>query len=449
MSLFSLYFYALFAFVLFGLLLLSKFAPSKLHLQRWFLLLASLAFIAFASWKSAVVILLVSAVTWFCGSRKSRHFQYAGIVILVFVLCFYKYADARTLSVIVPIGVSFFTFNAISYLADVAKGEAVRADFVHVALYLSFFPRLASGPLQKASDFFSQIDENRVITKEKLSAGMQIYFWGLFKKLVLADRLSVFVNEVYATPAAFSGLSMLLALVSYSLQIYFDFSGYSDMAIGVGKCLGFELPVNFSMPYLSQNVTEFWRRWHISLSTWIRNYIYIPLGGNRKGKVRQGTNLLVAMTLCGLWHGASWNFVLWGFLHGVALLAHKRFSSWRKKRGRDGSSMGKVISVLLTFAFVSLLWVLFRAENLQEAIAIYQRLFMLSAGLHQPYLWSFIAIAVFVITSVIVIIRNEGKAFYPILDLSRFTHLTAFFVFLGLLFGLCYTGGSPFIYGAF
>lgn len=448
MSLFSLYFYILFIIVLICTVLISKLFPNKKTLHNLLLLFASFVFIAYSSWIALVVILAVSFITWFCGKQKNKVWQYIGITLLIFVLILYKYADANHMNIIIPLGVSFFTFSAISYLADILKNEYKSSDFLHVALYLSFFPKLTSGPLQKASAFFEQIDNqdrNKNISYQNLSEGLQIYFLGLFKKLVLADRLSVFINEVYATPVAFSGLSILLAIISYSLQIYFDFSGYSDMAIGTGKMLGFDLPKNFNMPYLAQNVTEFWRRWHISLSTWIRNYIYIPLGGNRKGKFRQSLNLLIAMTLCGLWHGATLNFILWGFLHGVALWVHKQFSRICK----INNELCKVISIFFTFIFVSLLWVLFRADNISAALLIYHRLFLLSDGLNQPYFWSFINIAIFVVSIVIVIIFNKGEGFYPILNLRKIPHLTLFFVFLGLLLCLCYTGGSPFIYGAF
>lgn len=448
MSPFSLYFYILFIIVLICTVLISKLFPNKKTLHNLLLLFASFVFIAYSSWIALVVILAVSFITWFCGKQKNKVWQYIGITLLIFVLILYKYADANHMNIIIPLGVSFFTFSAISYLADILKNEYKSSDFLHVALYLSFFPKLTSGPLQKASAFFEQIDNqdrNKNISYQNLSEGLQIYFFGLFKKLVLADRLSVFINEVYATPVAFSGLSILLAIISYSLQIYFDFSGYSDMAIGTGKMLGFDLPKNFNMPYLAQNVTEFWRRWHISLSTWIRNYIYIPLGGNRKGKIRQNINLLIAMTLCGLWHGATLNFILWGFLHGVALLVHKQFSRICK----INNELCKVISIFFTFIFVSLLWVLFRADNISAALLIYRRLFLLSDGLNQPYFWSFINIAIFVVSIVIVIICNKGEGFYPILNLRKIPHLTLFFVFLGLLLCLCYTGGSPFIYGAF
>lgn len=451
MSLFSLYFYALFI-VLLGLsALFIKLLPNNKVLQNTILIVASLIFIAFASWKCVIAILIVSFITWLCGIGKLKGWQYIGITVLIAILVFYKFADAKNLNIIIPLGVSFFTFNAISYLADVANGETKSENFFKILLYLSFFPRLTSGPLQKSSDFFVQIENERKITKENLSAGIQIYFLGLFKKLVFADRLSVFVNEVYATPNAFSGVSIWLAIISYSLLIYFDFSGYSDMAIGTGKMLGFDLPKNFNMPYLSQNVTEFWRRWHISLSTWIRNYIYIPLGGNRKGKIRQNLNLLIAMTLCGLWHGATINFILWGFLHGVALLVHKQFLRIKKSENNTtcNNPVLKFISILCTFIFISLTWVLFRAENISEALLIYKRMFTFAVGLNQPYFWSFIVMAVTLITSIVLVIRNNANAFYPCLNLSKYKHLTLFFVFIGLLFGLCCTNGSPFIYGAF
>ena len=451
MSLFSLYFYALFIVVIGLSVLLLKLLPNNRVVQGFILIVASLIFIAFASWKCVIVILIASLITWLCGISKSKTWQYTGMTILISILVFYKFADAKNFNIIIPLGVSFFTFNAISYLSDVSKGEIKRENFFRILLYLSFFPRLTSGPLQKASDFFTQIDKERKITKENFSAGIQIYILGLFKKLVLADRLSVFVNEVYATPNAFSGVSIWLAIISYSLLIYFDFSGYSDMAIGTGKMLGFDLPINFNMPYLSQNVTEFWRRWHISLSTWIRNYIYIPLGGNRKGKLRQNLNLLVAMTLCGLWHGATLNFVLWGFIHGVALLVHKQFLRIKASRNSLGDANGilKFISILCTFLFISLTWVLFRAKNISESLLIYKRIFTFSVGLYQPYFWLFIVIAITLIANIVLLTCNNGNAFYPCLNLSKYTHLTLFFIFIGLLFVLCCTNGSPFIYGAF
>ena len=451
MSLFSLYFYALFIVVLGLSVLLFKLLPDNRVLQNAVLIAASMIFIAFASWKCVIVILIASLITWLCGMGKSKVWQYTGIAVLIVSLVFYKIADAKNLNIIIPLGVSFFTFNAISYLADVAKGETQSVNFFRILLYLSFFPRLTSGPLQKASEFFLQIENERKITKENLSAGIQIYLLGLFKKLVLADRLLLFVNEVYATPNAFSGASIWLAIISYSLLIYFDFSGYSDMAIGTGKMLGFDLPVNFNMPYLSQNVTEFWRRWHISLSTWIRNYIYIPLGGNRKGKIRQNLNLLIAMTLCGFWHGATVNFILWGFVQGVSLLVHKQFLRIKKTANIKAAEnpILKFISIFLTFIFISLTLVLFRTENISEAFLIYRRIFTFAVGLNQLYFWSVIEIVVLLIVSVVLMIRNNGNAFYPCLNLSKYTHLTLFFVFIGLLFALCYTNGSPFIYGAF
>ena len=201
-----------------------------------------------------------------------------------------------------------------------------------------------------------------------MSEGLQIYCFGLFKKLVLADRLSVFINEVYATPVAFSGLSILLAIISYSLQIYFDFSGYSDMAIGTGKMLGFDLPKNFNMPYLAQNVTEFWRRWHISLSTWFKEYLYIPLGGNRNGTARTVFNLAVVFLATGIWHGAEWTFVAWGVWHGAFVIIEK-LSGWHK------TSRFKLLHHAYCLLVLIIGWVIFRAENLAYAYVYLQNMF--------------------------------------------------------------------------
>ncbi len=446
MSLFSFYFYVLFIIVLGASAFLAKYFPTKRMLYDVMLLFSCIIFIAFVSWKCVLVVFIESFVCFFCGKQESKRWHYFGIAVLVGILIFYKFADARNLNILIPIGISFFTFNAISYLSDIFKKEIAGECFFRVLLYLSFFPRFTSGPLQTGKDFFEQLYKRPNITKKNMSEGIQIYCFGLFKKLVLADRLTIFINEVYATPNVFSGASIWLAIFSYSLLIYFDFSGYSDMSIGIGKMLGFDLPANFNMPYLSQNVTEFWHRWHISLSSWIRNYIYIPLGGNRKGCFHQKVNLLIAMTLCGLWHGVAFHFVLWGFFHGIALIVHKKIMQTR--RG-EKTMIKKIFCILSTFLFTSLMWVLFRAENISQAFLIYKRAFSFADGLNQPYLWSFISISITIMLAIVITFHNKGNAFYPFLNLTKFSHLTIFFIFIGLILALCSTNGSPFIYGAF
>lgn len=278
---------------------------------------------------------------------------------------------------------------------------------------------------------------------------------------MLADRLSVFVNQVYDTPLAFSSLTVLFAILSYSLQIYFDFSGYSDMAIGIARILGFKLPRNFNLPYLSHNITEFWKRWHITLSSWLQEYLYYPLGGSRKGEVRTYINLLLTMVIGGLWHGASINFIVWGLLHGLALVIHKLYMKFSNSDTKVPSSFGNIIATTLTFIVVSLIWVFFRSATIMEAFIILKRAFSFTNGLTQIYTWLIFAFVILVICSIVAIKKtcvsdvdlshkkmNQSRieAFYPVLDLSKFWCLTVFFVFCGLILSFAYTGGSPFIY---
>jgi alginate O-acetyltransferase complex protein AlgI len=274
----------------------------------------------------------------------------------------------------------------------------------------------------------------------------------MFKKIVLADNLSVYVDEVFDCPNAFSSVTVFLAVISYSMQIYFDFSGYSDMAIGSARCLGYELPRNFNLPYISQNVSEFWKRWHISLSTWLQEYLYIPLGGNRKGEVRIYINLMVTMLLGGLWHGANWTFVIWGGLHGIALCVHKAYCKIKGKN-KEKSFMEKLFSVFVTYCFVDFCWIFFRAESFKVAIALLVRMFTFSKGITHIYTWTFLALMLMVGCTVKAY-KNKVKedsvdGYYQIMDLSRMSSLIYLFVVIGLIIGLAYTGSSPFIYFQF
>lgn len=368
--------------------------------------------------------------------------------------------DYTALNIILPIGISFYSFSAIGYIFDVKRGKIESQGLFDVAVYLSFFPKLTSGPIQRSDDFFKQLQNNRVVGWSSFETGIQIFAFGLFKKLVLADHLSVFVNQVYETPQAFGSLTVFMATVAYSLQIYFDFSGYSDIAIGTARIIGFKLPRNFNLPYLSHNVTEFWKRWHITLSTWLQDYLYISLGGNRKGKIRTYINLIITMLIGGIWHGANWTFIIWGLLHGIALAVHKVYMNIFKTDKKRSSIIGGVISTLFTFVFVSFCWIFFRADSLTDALCIIKRIFSFAVGLEQPYMWLFVALLVLAISSAIAFKKTDLKksnykrmnisivnGYYPLLDLTTIRGLTIFFVFLGLILCLAYTGGSPFIYG--
>ncbi|RKD91490.1 MBOAT family O-acyltransferase [Mangrovibacterium diazotrophicum] len=273
-------------------------------------------------------------------------------------------------SIVLPIGISFYTFQAISYLSDVRtrKVEAVRNP-IDFSFYLSFFPQLVAGPIVRAAAFIPQLYQKYRLSNTELSHAAFLILKGLFKKMVVADFLALnFVDRIFDAPGAYSGLENLLGVYGYSIQIYCDFSGYTDIAIGLALILGYKIPVNFNAPYTANGLSDFWHRWHISLSLWLRDYLYIPLGGNRKGKFRTHLNLIVTMLLGGLWHGASWRFIIWGGIHGVGLSVEKMIQKFRKsKSGPSSNKWLRVGSILLTFQLVSLAWIFFRAPD-QETI---------------------------------------------------------------------------------
>ncbi len=273
-------------------------------------------------------------------------------------------------NIFLPVGISFFVFQSMSYTIDVYRGEikplSSPADYL---FYLSFFPQLVAGPIVRAKDFIPQIRKPVEVTQAMFGRAIGLIIIGLIKKAIISDYISMnFVDRIFDEPGLYSGFECLMGVYGYALQIYCDFSGYSDMAIGIALLLGFQFPKNFDAPYKSATITEFWRRWHISLSSWLRDYLYISLGGNRKGKVRTYLNLLMTMVLGGLWHGAALRFVLWGALHGVALALHKMWLGivpWSKAKGEDMHPVIRVVSWAITFNIVCLGWLLFRAEDMQ------------------------------------------------------------------------------------
>ena len=285
----------------------------------------------------------------------------------------------HNMSIFLPVGISFFTFQSLSYTIDVYRGKIKPLDsLLDYAFYVSFFPQLVAGPIVRASDFIPQIRRPLYVSREMLDMGFWFIIIGLFKKAVISDYISVnFVERIFADPSLYSGIENLVGVYGYALQIYCDFSGYSDMAIGIALLMGFHFNINFNSPYKSASITEFWRRWHISLSTWLRDYLYISLGGNRHGKLRQYVNLIITMLLGGLWHGASWNFVAWGGLHGVSLALHKM---WMQLTGQRAgvphrSRLVQVLCVLLCFNFVCLCWVFFRNREFSDSVTMITQIF--------------------------------------------------------------------------
>ena len=283
-------------------------------------------------------------------------------------------------NIFLPVGISFFVFQSMSYTIDVYRGVIRPLDrWIDYMFYLSFFPQLVAGPIVRARDFIPQIRQPLRVTRRMFGLGVGLVIIGLVKKAVISDYISLnFVDRIFDDPALYSGFECLMGIYGYALQIYCDFSGYSDMAIGIALLLGFRFPKNFDAPYKSATITEFWRRWHISLSSWLRDYLYISLGGNRKGRVRTYVNLLLTMLLGGLWHGAAVRFILWGALHGVALALHKMWMAvvpWAKAKGEDMNIVMRIAGVLITFNLVCFGWLLFRAEDMQTVHVILYQIF--------------------------------------------------------------------------
>ncbi|WP_298757696.1 MBOAT family O-acyltransferase [uncultured Psychroserpens sp.] len=283
--------------------------------------------------------------------------------------------DDLTLNIILPVGISFYTFQTLSYTIDIYRDKLKPTkDIVVFFTYVSLFPQLVAGPIERASNLIPQIKNKRIFKASQFNDGIFQIIVGLFRKIVIADNLAIYVDTVYENPDLHNGSSLLIATLFYAFQIYYDFSGYSDIAIGSAKLLGFNFNQNFNFPYFSKSITEFWRRWHISLSSWLKDYLYISLGGNRKGIKITYRNLLITMLLGGLWHGSSWNFVIWGAIHGIALAIEKfTFSKLNIKNFN-------VLGSIWTFTVVLLSWVFFRAQDLSSSMLIIKRILSFDFG---------------------------------------------------------------------
>jgi alginate O-acetyltransferase complex protein AlgI len=355
------------------------------------LLIASLIFYAWGEPYLVFLMILSIVINWLVGriignstGTKKKAALILGVVCDLAILGYYKYAGflvsilnsiwKRELlpvpQITLPIGISFFTFQAISYIADVYRGETEASPkLVNTALYISFFPQLIAGPIVKYRDINRQIEE-RSITWYNVSAGFKRFIYGLSKKVLISNVLGLCVDTIYAYDiTAVDGKTAWIGALAYTFQIYYDFSGYSDMAIGLGKMFGFDIMENFNYPYLSRSISEFWRRWHISLGSWFREYVYIPLGGNRKGKVRTYVNLFVVFFLTGLWHGADVSFILWGLYHGFFSIIERL--GFKKLLDRS-----RLLSTLYCFIIVNFGWVLFRAGNTINGLRYIARMVM-------------------------------------------------------------------------
>jgi alginate O-acetyltransferase complex protein AlgI len=393
-------------FFLFLVVVLLLFYTAPRSLRRWILLAASYFF--YMCWNAKFILLIIvltaidfTAGIWLArlaGGPKRKAALIMSLAANLGFLGFFKYYNflagnvatllgmpihAFALNIILPMGISFHTFQSMSYVIDVYRGEQQPiTDPVDYALFISFFPQLVAGPIVRARHFFADLYDWHAPDANQQLRGVLLVVFGLVKKLAIADQFARLADQFFAKPAAYPGwLAAWSGVVAFSIQIFFDFSGYTDMAIGLAQLLGFHFPDNFRRPYLSRGITEFWRRWHISLSTWLRDYLYIPLGGNRHGRWHTYRNLMLTMLLGGLWHGASWNFVIWGGYHG-ALLSIERVLGI--KDDRRAWRVFDPLRAVLTFALVSISWVFFRAATLHDSVTILGRLF---SGPHGHIIW--------------------------------------------------------------
>lgn len=375
--------------------------------HRWMVLLAS-SYIFYFVWKPwyCLILFVCTLATWAVvnkiaeleGGKRKKRLLVVAIAVNLLPLLFYKYFNffneslaavfsftkisypIPPLDILLPVGISFYSFQAISYCADVYK---VRIEperhFGHFALYLAFFPKLISGPIERGAKLLPQLRTTRPFESVLFLSGVQLFFWGVFKKIVIADRLDMYVDMVFSNPEDYWGKTVILAVWFFALQIYCDFSAYTDMAIGCGRIFGIELSRNFNFPYFARSVNEFWKCWHITLTSWFRDYVYIPLGGNRVASGLFTLNIMAVFLLSGLWHGAAWTFVLWGGLHGIFYLIEMSTSSARDWTRNFFGIRGKtaaVLQVLITFNLVSLAWIFFRAATVTDAFTIIGHMFV-------------------------------------------------------------------------
>lgn len=359
-----------------------------------YLIIASYIFYGWWDWRFLGLIAISSLADYIIGlkihsatSKRSRKaLLIVSLVINLGILGFFKYFNffvdslallfqslhipfhVGTLEIILPVGISFYTFQTMSYTIDIYRGQLKPTkSWTQFFAFVSFFPQLVAGPIERAAHLLPQFYNRKSFSPSRAASGLRLALWGFFKKIVIADNLAPIVEQVFANPNQYSGLGILAGAIAFAFQIYCDFSGYSDIAIGIGRTMGFDLLTNFNKPYFSKSFTEFWQRWHISLSTWFRDYVYIPLGGNRVSKTRNNLNLMITFVVSGLWHGANFTFILWGFLHGAMLILEKRIKLLQH------------LPAFVIFIITSLFWIPFRANNVSHLKQLIAQLFTFSA----------------------------------------------------------------------
>lgn len=462
-----------FEFILLLILIVVALSVQKANASRkWIILTASICFYCYWDYRFCLLLTIPIFVDFYCGRMIHRTETRSGrlsyllisICVNIGILIVFKYfnffidsfkpllktlgLNVRSLDLILPLGISFYTFKTLTYVIDLYyRRIELCKSLLNYSVFVTFFPTIVAGPISRASHFLPQL-KTFSPSSQNLQAGTRLFVIGLFKKLFIADNLGFYVDAFYESPLVFDSITVWCAVLSYALQIYFDFSGYSDMAIGSSRIMGFHIEDNFRFPYLSTSIGEFWRRWHITLSNWIRDYLYIPLGGSRRGPIRTYVNLMIAMLLCGLWHGAAWTFVFWGGYHGVALC----FNRMLKNRVRfHQKTISKALGAyifkwFITFFVVALGWVFFRSPNFTTAWQIMGQLFYPNSGVFWIY-----PFAVFIIIATVL---------YHILKVCNLTRIlevpekawytpTLLFCLAWLVFLFHSREFTPFIYAQF
>ncbi|MBQ7446181.1 MAG: MBOAT family protein [Clostridia bacterium] len=418
------------------------------HKVRWvWLLLASYFF--YMTWRPEMALLIFSVtLVSYLGGLAAEHFRKknnrAGTVLSGVISCglsigaliFFKYfgflmenvaglaaLGGKTISVpdiVLPVGISFYTFQAIGYVIDVAKGKSgAEHHFGYYALFVSFFPQLVAGPIEKATDLIPRIKAEKKLNRQNVVSGLMKILLGFFKKIAVADMLAGPVNAIFADPEkAGSGLTALGAAM-FAVQIFCDFSGYTDIAKGAAELLGIELSKNFDKPYSARSLNDFWRRWHISLSGWLRDYVYIPLGGNRKGEVRTCINLIIVFFVSGLWHGAAWHFIIWGLLHGVLIVFERltrklRDGLWTRIHVSPDGRFVLTLRRIVTFIVVCFLWIFFRAENMSEAFKVIGTVFSFKGGSAAGIFTDTASIFIAILSAVLLVLIDSGRIGYSL-----------------------------------
>tara|TARA_B100001057_G_scaffold336374_1_gene337174 strand:+ start:46 stop:1449 length:1404 start_codon:yes stop_codon:yes gene_type:complete len=386
-------------FFIFLFVVLSLMLFGNKNYRKLVLLFSSYIFYSFWDWRFLALILISTVVDFFIGKKiyesenekYQRSFLIVSICVNLGILGFFKYfnfftdslelllnnfniseSHFSTLNIILPVGISFYTFQTMSYTIDVYRKQLTPSNsFLDFSIFVSFFPQLVAGPIERAKNLLPQIEKFNGLKKADIINAIHILFLGYVQKVLIADNLAPISDSCFNNYESLSSIYLVSGLITFSLQIYFDFAGYSNIARGVAKIFGIDLMINFNQPYFSSNISEFWKRWHISLSEWLRDYLYIPLGGNKKGKFRTYNNLMITMILGGLWHGASWNFILWGGIHGCYLVLFKIFGTNNIK-----NSLLKILNVMFVYGLVLITWIPFRAKNIQVSLDFLKKIIL-------------------------------------------------------------------------